>query len=88
MHELSITQNILDIILKEAEKNAAKKITKVNLKIGDFTFIEPECVSHYFELLAKDTPASGALLEIERVPLKFRCKTCSLEFTIDKDSPP
>lgn len=88
MHELSITQNILDVVLKEAEKNAVKKIIKVNLKIGDFTFIEPECVSYYFELLAKDTPAFKAVLEIEKVPLKFKCKTCSLEFTIDKDSPP
>jgi len=37
VHELSITQSMLDIVLQQAEKAKAKKVTKINLIIGEMT---------------------------------------------------
>lgn len=78
MHELSITQNILDIALKQAP-NGDTKIRKISLKIGEFTFVDPECVRFYFEQISKDTPAEDAVLDIEKLPLRVKCNDCEKE---------
>lgn len=79
MHELSITQNILKLALDTAKENKANKITKINLKIGDFTFVEPECILFYFEQISKNTVAEDAALKIEKIPLKIKCNKCEKE---------
>lgn len=81
MHELSITQNILDICLKEAEKRKAGAIKKISLKIGEFTNIAPECIKFYFEQISKESPAKDASLEIETIPLKIKCNICNEKST-------
>lgn len=47
MHELSITQAILDLALEEARKANAEKIVKIDLVVGELTGIEPEYVRFY-----------------------------------------
>lgn len=81
MHELSIMGNILDIVLDHANRNNAKRVTKVNLRIGRLSDIIPEWAQSYFDMLCKDTIANGAVLDIERVPVKVRCRSCGHEHT-------
>ena len=69
MHELSITQSILDISLKAAREQGAARIRSIRLRLGPFSGIVPECVQMYLDLLAKGTPAEGARLEVRQVPL-------------------
>lgn len=83
MHELSIAQSILEIVKDEAKKHALGRISKVRLKIGKLTVIEPSSVSFCFDLIAKDSLAEGARLEIESVPITGRCHDCSGEFTLE-----
>jgi len=80
MHELSITQSLLDIIIQEVNKNSISRVTSVKLKVGKFTSIEPSCLTFYFELLSKDTPAEGADLRIESVSIKGKCQNCQEVF--------
>ncbi len=84
MHELSITQSILSIALEKAEAVQAKKLTKINLTIGELSGIVDECVEFYFELLSKDTIAAGASLCFDRPPIKLRCRNCDTVFSPDK----
>jgi hydrogenase nickel incorporation protein HypA/HybF len=81
MHELGITQSILDLVLREAERVGASRITKVSLKAGEWSSIEPDCVAFYFDILSKGTPAEGAQVAIERVAVTYACETCGLEYT-------
>ena len=83
MHEFSITQSILSIALKEAEKASATKITKVNLTIGELSGIVDECVEFYFNLLSQDTLAAGASLRFHRIPTRLRCRHCATTFSPD-----
>ncbi len=83
MHELSITQGILSIALEQAEAVQAKKLTKINLTIGELSGIVDECVEFYFELLSKDTIAAGASLCFDRAPIKLRCRNCNTTFSPD-----
>lgn len=80
MHELSITQNILDIALEKAQEAGAKEIKKVNLVIGEMTGVVGDCVRFYLEFLGKGTLAEKASLSISTVPLKVRCRGCGHSF--------
>ncbi len=86
MHELSVMSNILDIVQEHAQKNNAKKVYKINLKIGDLSDIIPEWAQTYFDMLSKDTVADGAALSIEKVPVTVKCNSCGNTHTFaDKD---
>ena len=80
MHELAITQALLDLVLNKVEELGAKRILKINLVIGDLTGIVEECVDFYFETLSKNTKAEGAELSFRRIPARARCRDCGTEF--------
>lgn len=83
MHELSITQNIIDIVLDQAKESGAKKVNQVNLEIGELTQVVGDCVAFYFEQITKDTVAEGAKLNIKNIPTKAKCGKCSHTFNPD-----
>lgn len=80
MHELSITENVMNIVKETVEKEGAKRVFKVKLKVGEFSSIAPDSVSFYFDILKKDTILKDAVLEIETIPLLLKCNTCLNEF--------
>ena len=84
MHELSITQSILDISLKAAKEQHATRIRAIRLKIGAFSGVVPECVQMYLDVLAKGTPAEGAKIETETIPLRVQCRDCGATGEIDR----
>lgn len=75
--------SILDIILEYAQKNNAKKIHRVNLKIGVMSDVIPDWAQTYFDMLTKDTIADGAKLVVEKVPLRIRCNACGHEYELE-----
>ncbi|MEW6457392.1 MAG: hydrogenase maturation nickel metallochaperone HypA [Acidobacteriota bacterium] len=83
IHELSITEEILRICLEEANRAGAKRIIKIKLKIGEITNIVPECVSFYFNILSKGSIAGNAKLDIEKIPIRGKCKNCRREFFVE-----
>jgi len=83
MHELSITQGLLQIVLEEATRHSISKVKVVKLKIGQLRTIEPSCLTFCFELLTKDTPVEGADLKIDMVPIKGKCRNCGEVFETD-----
>ena len=82
MHELAITQSMFDIVLKQAEQVQAKKVTKINLVIGEMTGVVSESVQFYLDFLTKDTVAEGAVVSIKIVPLKAQCRNCNQTFEV------
>jgi hydrogenase nickel incorporation protein HypA/HybF len=83
MHELSITQSILSIVLEQAETARANKITRINLTIGELAGVVDECVEFYFEIISKDTIAAEAELVFKRPPISLRCRNCGKTFASD-----
>ena len=63
MHELAITQSILDISLQAAQAQHAQRIRAIRLTVGPFSGVVPECVQMYLDVLAKGTIAEGAKIE-------------------------
>lgn len=76
MHELSITESILNLAVEKATEASAEKITRINLVIGDMAGIVGDCVQFYFDILSKDTIAADAELVFDLRPTQARCQSC------------
>lgn len=77
MHEFSLTQNILDVALKNAD---TKKLIRVNLLIGEFSHEREESIRFYWQELSKGTLAEDARLLFQRVDAEMKCLACDLVF--------
>ena len=84
MHELAITQSILDISKKAADEHGATKVKSVRIMLGEYSGVVPQCIQYYFDVISKDTIAEGAVLDIQRLPVIIRCHACGQESRIDR----
>ena len=85
MHELPVTERILDIVLKHAERNRVRRVISITLTVGELSELENEWIQHYFNYLSKDTLAGGATLYIERQPIILQCNKCGKTIRIKKE---
>ena len=79
MHEFSVTSQIVQSVLAEAEKRSAKKVTEVHLVVGKLTFLGLEQLRFAFEALTKDTIMEGAKLVIGEQEGVVKCNNCGYE---------
>ena len=79
MHELALTEGILNIVASEQKKNGFTRVEEIRLKIGEFSGVIPECIKEFFPLISKGTAAEGAKLTVETVPASFICFSCGYE---------
>jgi hydrogenase nickel incorporation protein HypA/HybF len=86
MHELAITKNILDIALKHANSSNAKRITRLNLVIGQLSSIVDDSIQFYWDMVAANTIAEGAQLVFQRIKTEFSCLDCHSAFSPGADS--
>jgi len=76
MHELTITESLLEIALRHGEKANAKRITDIYLVIGALSSVVDDSVQFYWDIVAKDTPAEGANLHFQRKATEIQCLEC------------
>jgi hydrogenase nickel incorporation protein HypA/HybF len=81
MHELGITQEIIEIV---SEFSKGAKVTRVVLEIGKLSAILPDAVRFCFDLCSEGTVAEGARLEILEIPRQARCRECGALMTLDR----
>jgi hydrogenase nickel incorporation protein HypA/HybF len=81
MHELAITQEIVDLVCARA---AGAKVKRIVVEIGKLSAVLPEAVRFCFELCAEGTAAQGAQLEILEPPGRAKCRSCGAEIELDR----
>lgn len=79
MHELSITEAILDVVLKHA---AGARVTGVHLTVGELTSFVDESIQMFWTELARGTAAEGSALHFRKQPGTLRCLDCANEFPV------
>jgi len=79
LHEGSITTQIVESVLKEANHRNAKKVVQVDLALGALTFLNPEQVRFWYEILTKDTILEGSELVVEEKKGEVHCTSCGYE---------
>ena len=80
MHELSVAQNIIEIVSDYARENKAGKISEVVLDIGAVAGVIPETLEFAWEISVKNTLLENASLKINFIPAKALCLSCKMEF--------
>ena len=83
MHEMSVTQSLLEIALRHAERADARRITRLNLVIGELATIVDDSIQFYWDIVSQDTIAAGSELHFERVPGILRCLGCEHTFPLN-----
>ena len=80
MHELALSQSVVDLVVECARKEGVHAVTRVTLEVGMAAVVEPEALRFCFEIVAAGTLAQGAELAIETITLQARCRDCACEF--------
>ena len=80
MHELSVTQGILDVTLDAARKAGAQRIVTIDLVIGELSGMVDDSIQFYFDFLSRDTLAEKATLRFRREPAIVGCRDCGGKF--------
>lgn len=65
MHELHLLKGLLADILRHARENRIARVTRIYLRLGGFTEIDPEILRQYFREHSQGTEAEGAAIDIE-----------------------
>jgi hydrogenase nickel incorporation protein HypA/HybF len=86
MHELAVTQSMVDLVLDEAKKGGAHKVKKINLVLGELSGVVGDCVQFYFGLMSKDTIAEGATVSFNTVATQAKCRQCAKVFEVKESS--
>ena len=85
MHELAITQSILQIALRHGEQNQASKITALHLVIGQLSSVVDDSVQFYWEMIAEGTLAAGSTLHFKRIPAQLECQDCGQPYSLESN---
>ena len=68
MHETHLIQPIIKGISEHAKDEGAKAVSKVRLKVGEFTGVKEDSFKETFSVLAKGTILEDAELELTFFP--------------------
>ena len=83
MHELAVTESLLQVVLRHAGEGGAAKVVSVSVKVGELSDLVSVWLQRYFDYLSRGTIAEGARIRIERIPATFRCDACGGVFPAD-----
>lgn len=85
MHEFSIVNSLLDMCELNAKQNSATKVTKVEVKIGKLSGIEPHLLETAFNTFKEKTLCDSAEFIMHMQDLVVQCKQCHKESVIEKN---
>ncbi|WP_397448611.1 hydrogenase maturation nickel metallochaperone HypA [Pseudomonas sp. NA-150] len=73
MHELSITQSIVEAC---NERAGGARVLRVTLEVGRLSCVMPDALRFCFDVVTEGTPLQGSTLEIITLPGLSRCRDC------------
>ena len=84
MHEVSIAQAIVRSVCDALAENGRSRASRIHVQIGRFTAVVPDILRFSFQWVAQGTPCEDAVLEMEEIPMRFRCEDCQSEFALEE----
>jgi hydrogenase nickel incorporation protein HypA/HybF len=77
MHEMALTQSLVELIEDEGRKQGFSRVRVVRLEIGALGSVEPEAMRFCFDAAARGAIVEGARLDIDIVPGEGWCLDCA-----------
>ncbi|WP_321468090.1 hydrogenase maturation nickel metallochaperone HypA [Halarcobacter sp.] len=85
MHEYSIVQSLLDSCEEHAKQNESSKVTKVIVKIGVLSGVEPDLLQTAFDTFKEKTVCDNAQFIINHQKIVIHCLSCDEESVLEKN---
>jgi hydrogenase nickel incorporation protein HypA/HybF len=80
MHEMSVTQSMVDAIV---ERMGTATVKIVHVEIGRLSGVVADSVRFCFDVICTGTILEGARLDISEPPGRAHCHDCDAEFEVD-----
>ncbi|MEJ2372541.1 MAG: hydrogenase maturation nickel metallochaperone HypA [Sulfurimonas sp.] len=84
MHEYSIVQALLDSCEAQVESNDATSVSKVVVKIGVMSGVEPDLLQTAFDTFKEKTVCENAEFIINTQKVVIECNECKTEKTLEE----
>ena len=79
MHELAITQSVVDMVV---ERMAGRRIAAVRIRVGELSGVVPDAMLFCYDVVTAGTDLEGSRLEIEHTPGRAHCRDCAQDFAL------
>lgn len=86
MHEMGITQSLLNIALDHAQRASAVRINGLTIVVGELSSIVDDSVQFYWDFVSQGTIAEKATLTFKRIPATARCAGCGHTAPLDREA--
>ena len=83
MHELSLLENVREILEDHAVSQNFSNVTKVTLEIGKLSCVEPDALRFGFDVVMKDSLAENAELIISELNGLGLCQQCQKQIKME-----
>jgi len=68
MHELAVTESLLNLALRHAHQAEARRVADLHLGVGQLLSLVGDSVQFYWDIIGQDALCEGAGLHFRRVP--------------------
>jgi|WetSurMetagenome_2_1015567.scaffolds.fasta_scaffold161738_2 hydrogenase nickel incorporation protein HypA/HybF len=76
MHELAITQQLLQLASRQAAAAGAARVTGLSVAIGELSTFSEDAIGFCWEHVAQGTVCEGALVRFNHVSAELTCRDC------------
>ena len=76
MHEMGLCEAVLAVVRDVSDD---EPVRRVRLRVGRLQGVVPPAFDFCWRLVAQDTGAAAAALELTDVPVRVRCQVCGAE---------
>ncbi|HLH68947.1 MAG TPA: hydrogenase maturation nickel metallochaperone HypA [Candidatus Dormibacteraeota bacterium] len=76
MHEVGLCEGVLEVVLEAA---GGRPVRRVRVRVGRLLRVWPESFDQAWRLVGEATPAETAIVELDEVPARVRCRGCRHE---------
>jgi hydrogenase nickel incorporation protein HypA/HybF len=80
MHELSIAENIVEIVKQNVSPDRLEAVRGIRLKVGNQSGVVADSLEFSYEAITSDTPLKRSALVIDRIPFILHCEQCLHNF--------
>jgi len=77
MHELALTESIIEMVAEHAQ---GRRIRRVTLELGKLTCVMPDALRFCFDIARCGTTLEHAGLEVVEIEARAQCRVCGDEF--------
>jgi hydrogenase nickel incorporation protein HypA/HybF len=77
MHELSIAQNIVEIVGQYVAPGEQERVRTITVRVGAMAGVVPDSLEFCFAAVIHHTPLANARMVLEQVPFIIHCHSCN-----------